>query len=219
MDAEPDRQHLRVATFVVPRTWHEIDRSLRACEPAYVAQAGTVMTRLGRRGSGPTEERVLASVWTSRRAHDQATDMIELMSASGAGPMSLAWDRIDQLPVRIHEVFERDRPMTILRVFHGRTHPGELEVYLEEARAGTMLDGASPDGPGALICASDDDATFVTVSLWPDWSAIEACTGGDIQRPLATRNATRIAQGAPTHYEIIPTVASGRDGDPPAGPG
>ena len=113
--------------------------------------------------------------------------------------------QVDVMPVRIHEVFERDRPMTILRVFRGRTHPGELEAYLEEARAGTLADGARPDGPGALVCASDGETTFLTVSLWPDWSAIEACTGGNIQQPLATRNAARIEHGGPTHFELVPT--------------
>jgi len=93
--------------------------------------------------------------------------------------------------------------MTILRVYRGWTRPGELEAYLAEAAAGTRLDGERPDGPGAFICASDGEARFVTVSVWPDWSAIEACTGGDIGRPLSTRNAARIEQGAPTHYELV----------------
>jgi hypothetical protein len=54
-----------------------------------------------------------------------------------------------------------------------------------------------------LVCGTDGEAAFVTVSLWPDWSAIEASTGGNIQQPLTTRNAARIAEGAPTHYELV----------------
>jgi len=203
MDAEQDRYHLRVATLTAPETWHLLDPTLRACVPAYAAQAGNVMTWLGRSGPGPTGERVLASVWSSRQAHDAATDIVELVDAHGG--LSVISNRIDVLPVRLYEVFERDRPMTILRVFRGRTYPGQLDVYLEEAHAGTRVDGARPDGPGSVVCGADGEARFVTVSLWPDWSAIEACTGGNIQRPLTTRNAARIEQGAPTHFEIVPS--------------
>ena len=209
MDAEQDRHHLRVATFTAPATWHVLDPTLRACVPAYAAQAGNIITWVGRSGPGPTEERVLASVWASRRAHDEATDIVELVAAHGSGGMAITSNRIDVLPVRLNEVFERDRPMTILRVFRGRTYPGQLEAYLEEARAGTRIDGRRPDGPGGLVCGSDGEATFITVSLWPDWSAIEACTGGNIQRPLTTRNAARIEQGAPTHFEIVPSIEAG----------
>jgi hypothetical protein len=205
MDAEQDRPLLRVATLTVPDTWHELDRTLRACMPVYAAQDGNTVTWLGRRGPTPIEERVVASVWSSRQALDQATDIVELLRAHGTGATTVVSSRIDVLPVRLHEVFERDRPMAILRVFRGRTRPGELEAYLDEARAGTHLDGARADGPGALVCGSDGQATFVTVSLWPDWSAIEACTGGNIQRPLATRNAARIEEGSPTHFEIVPS--------------
>ncbi|MET0771804.1 MAG: hypothetical protein ABWZ82_01865 [Candidatus Limnocylindrales bacterium] len=209
MDAEQDRHHLRVATFTAPETWHVLDQTLRGCVPAYAAQAGNIIAWLGRSGPGPTGARVLASVWSSRRAHDEATDIVELVAARGG--VSVISDRIDVLPVRLYEVFERDRPMTILRVFRGHTYPGQLEVYLEEARAGTRIDGTRPDGPGSLVCGADGQAAFVTVSLWPDWSAIEACTGGNIQRPLTTRNAARIEQGAPTHFEIVPAIEPALD--------
>ena len=204
MGAEEDGHHLRVVTFSLPETWQDLDRTLRAAVPVYAAQTGNVGTWVGRRGPRPAEERVLASVWSSRQAHDEATDIVDLVMAHGGMATTVHASRIDVLPVRLFEVFEREPPMTILRVFRGRTHPGQLEQYIEEARAGTRLDGARPDGPGMLVCGTDGEARFVTVSLWPDWSAIEACTGGNIQRPLSTRNAARIADGAPTHYEIVP---------------
>jgi hypothetical protein len=211
MDAEQDRRHLRVATLTAPETWQVLDQALRAGVPAYAAQAGNLGTWLGRGGPGPSDERVLASVWSAKWAHDAATDIVELVAAQGSGALTITTGRIDVLPVRSYEVFERDRPMTILRVFRGRTFPGQLDAYLEEARAGIRLDGARADGPGMVVSASDAQARFVTVSLWPDWSAIEACTGGNIQRPLVTRNAARIEQGAPTHYEVMSPVAAERD--------
>jgi hypothetical protein len=202
---ERDPVVMRLALFGAQESWHELDRVLRSTMPVYAGQAGSLATWLGRRGAGPAEERVVASVWSSMRALDQATDIVELVTAHGPAGTTMTPTHVEVIPVRIRETFERDRPMTILRLYQGRTRPGELELYLEEARAGTRLDGARPDGPGTLVCASDGEARFVTVSLWPDWAAIEACTGGDIQRPLATRNATRIEDGAPSHYELVPT--------------
>lgn len=203
MGAAEEDHHLRVVTLSVPETWHELDRTLRGSLPVYRAQGGNVQTWLGRRGPAPADERVIASVWSSRQAHDEATDILDLVTAHGGQATTVHASRIDVLPVRLFEVFERDSPMTILRVFRGRTHAGQLEQYIEEARAGTRLDGARPDGPGMVVCGTDADATFLTVSLWPDWAAIEACTGGNIQQPLTTRNAARIAQGSPTHYELV----------------
>ncbi len=107
------------------------------------------------------------------------------------------------LPVRIFEVFERAAPMTILRVFRGQVRVGQLEEYLAEAHIGTLADGRRPEGPGALVCATDATGGFVTASTWPDWPSIAACTGGDIRRPLTTRNAGRLVSGAPSHYELV----------------
>jgi hypothetical protein len=66
------------------------------------------------------------------------------------------------------------------------------------------LDGQRPDGPGGLVCGIHGEDGFVTLSVWPDWSCIEACTGGDVRHPLTTRNAARLADGGPTHDEIVP---------------
>jgi hypothetical protein len=43
----------------------------------------------------------------------------------------------------------------------------------------------------------------VTLSVWESWSAIEAATGGDVRRPMATRHPERIIAWEATHLEII----------------
>jgi hypothetical protein len=45
---------------------------------------------------------------------------------------------------------------------------------------------------------------FITVSLWPSWSAIEVATGGDIHRPIVTRDPRRIVGMDVEHYEVVP---------------
>jgi hypothetical protein len=59
-------------------------------------------------------------------------------------------------------------------------------------------------GPLALHLAigpGDDD--FVTMSVWESWAALETATGGDVQRPVATRHPERIERWDAAHFEII----------------
>ncbi len=199
-----DRPCLRVVTFSTQGTWHDVDATLRAWRVAYAAEPGNLATWLGRRGAGPTEERVVAAIWSPGHAPRPEMDIAERVVREVPAGARIEGIRSEALPVRIHETFTRDAPMAILRVYRGCTRPGELDAYLQEAHAGTRLDGQRADGPGTVVCGTEGDTGFVTVSLWPDWTAIEACTGGDIRRPLATRNAARIESGAPTHYELVP---------------
>jgi hypothetical protein len=194
---------LRVTTIGPGETDHELDAALRAIGPATGVLPGNLGVWLGRRSVSSLGERVLVSVWSSRQAHDRALAIARDVLLGQPPVASIAGQKTDVLPVEIEASFPRDRPMTILRVFRGRTYPGQRATYLTEAAAGVLIDGERPDGPGALICGLDGDDGFVTVSLWPDWAAIEACTGGDMRRPLLTRNAARIEHGAPTHYELV----------------
>jgi hypothetical protein len=41
------------------------------------------------------------------------------------------------------------------------------------------------------------------VSVWESWSALEAATGGDIRRPIATRHPERIERWDAAHFEVI----------------
>ena len=47
---------------------------------------------------------------------------------------------------------------------------------------------------------------FVTLSLWRSWDAIETATGGDVHRPIVTRDPRRIIGMDVIHYEVIPEV-------------
>jgi hypothetical protein len=160
---------------------------------------------VGRRGPDELGPRLIASVWSSRTA------MIAAVGEHFEPPtfhpeyLEATADRLLEVnPLAVSLRFERAAPARIMRALRGRIRPGEREAYVEEARAGTLADVEAGRGPIALHLAigpSDDD--FLTVSIWESWSDIEAATGGDIERPIATRHPERIVDWDASHFEII----------------
>jgi hypothetical protein len=98
----------------------------------------------------------------------------------------------------------------ILRIFRGRTIPGELDTYVEHARQGTMADALADHGPEALFLARVPPDQFVTVSAWSTWEDIAASTGGNLRQPIGTRYSELLAGGAAAFFEIVPNTPSGR---------
>ena len=86
----------------------------------------------------------------------------------------------------------------------GSPAPGQLDGYLDEARAGTLADRAIGEGPLALYLAVDPPDRFVTLSLWGGWSHVEAATGADHEHVDRTRHAERLVTWTAEHYEVIP---------------
>jgi hypothetical protein len=117
----------------------------------------------------------------------------------------------------------------VLRFVTGQVRPDELDTYVAEAHEGTIADAAAGRGPVALYLAPDPSNAFRTLSVWIDWDTLQAATGGDVNRPIATRHAERLLDWEADHYEILPgLVEPGRrpssdvvsaDPDPPDAPG
>ena len=160
---------------------------------------------LGRRGPDELGPRLIASIWSSRSA------MIPAVGEHFDPPIfhpeyldSTADRVLEILPLAVSLRFERPEQARIMRALHGRIRPGERDAYIEEARIGTLADDAAGRGPIALHLATgpgDDD--FVTVSIWEKWSHIEAATGGDVERPIATQHPERIIDWDASHFELI----------------
>lgn len=165
--------------------------------PALAAMAGLRGAWAGRRGIQPAAERVLATAWDAEADGRPAADLLCRLVGVGASDARIA------APIVLCERFARPSPARVLRIYEGITRAGELDAYLEEARAGILVDGASPDGPHSVCMGVVGSDRFVTVSTWTDWECLARCTGGDIQRPLATRNAARLIGGGPTHLELL----------------
>lgn len=82
-----------------------------------------------------------------------------------------------------------------------------MDAYIDEAHAGTIADERANEGLIALYLGTTGRVTFITVSAWTGWAAIEGATGGDIRRPLATKNSERLVTFDGAHYEILPNVS------------
>lgn len=194
---------LRLTTFQPAEAWHDLDSRLRELMPGFATQAGLDSVWVGRRGPGDRDDRVIVSVWASCREQAAAVTIPEMLEAAGPSGPAIIGARTELMPIHFRLRFTRDRPMRIVRVFRGITHPGELEPYLEEVREGATMDGVRLEGPGALLSALDGAGGFVTASLWPDWPSIELATGGDVRHPLVTRGSARLISGEPAHFEAI----------------
>jgi len=166
---------------------------------------GLIDVYVGRHGSGTLGDRIVGSIWAS---HDA---MVAGLGDSLARPVfhpERIGDTTDQA-LDVHELafgfrFEVSTPATILRLFHGGVRPGELSAYVEEARAGTIADDEAGRGPNAIYLAPIEPDRFVTMSLWPSWDAVQTATGGDVHRPIVTKDPRRITDMDVIHYEVIP---------------
>jgi hypothetical protein len=169
--------------------------------PAVLKLAGIMDARVGRRfGPAEVDERVIAMMWGSYEAMDAAgehSSLAQVEHDSGS--------RVEILPLAVHLRFQRpDDPARILRIFRGQVRPGELDLYVEDARRGASADGATDHGPSAFFLSPLPPDHFVSLSLWGDWSEIELSTGGNVRRPMATHHAERIIAGHAAHFEILP---------------
>jgi hypothetical protein len=154
---------------------------------------------VGRNDPTARNERVVATVWDDADPPG-ATDLVARL-LGGLPKSHTLQQQVARITIDVS--FAREASATILRVYKGQTVPGMLERYIEDARTGTIADGADPMGPLAVVSGVAGPDSFLTISTWSSWSCIEACTGGDIRRPLVTRNAAWIASGGPVHYEIL----------------
>jgi len=203
----PDGAVLRLFRF---RPAHgEFDRILRTeMLPDLRKFPGLIDVHVGRHGSSELGDRIVASVWRDRDAMVRA--MGESLPTSTFHPehMSETTDQVLEVHALAFAIrFAPPSAATILRVFRGSVRPGELEPYIEESRAGTIADTAAGRGPNAIYLAPVEADRFVTVSLWRSWDAIEAATGGDVHRPIVTKDPRRIIGMDVIHYEVIPEVA------------
>jgi hypothetical protein len=193
---------LRIVRFRPRRI--EVDDAMRhQLAPALRAQVGLTDVIAGRQGPDELGPRVVVSIW----AGESASDLPDRTAALDDVAASLDVTDVvsDRLVIRVEFHDPRDRSARLLRVFRGEVRSGELDRYVDEAEAGTRADAASGRGPIALFLGIEASAPdrFVTVSTWPDWTTVEAATGGDIRRPIATRHPERLVSADATHFEVI----------------
>ncbi len=203
MDRQDSTQILRIFRCRPLRgAFDEILRDILV--PQLRLRAGVSDVYVGRQGPDDLGSRLIASVWSSHVA------MVEAMGtdieASKFFPEHLAATadhQLDVLPLRIALRFAATDQPRILRLAEGTVAEGELPAYIRETRTGAEQDATSRGGPLVLYLAERRPAAFVTLSTWRSWSDIEAATGADTSRPVATQRADRLVAFQATHYEVV----------------
>lgn len=180
------------------------DGALRAALPALRASVGLLDVAVGRHGPDELGPRIVASVWASTDAIDAAVRS-QPGSAALMAPPDAMDAQVESLALDVAFRAEPPRMPRVVRAFVGQVRPGTLATYVDAARAGTLVDDAAGRGPCALYLArlTSGPDRFMTISTWSDWAAIEAATGGDIRRPVATRHPERLVAWEATHFESL----------------
>jgi heme-degrading monooxygenase HmoA len=192
---------LRLFRFRPVGSGSAFDAAFREPFRRFCASPGIVRAYAGRHGAGDAGERVVVSIWDTDEA--------------GAGPFEIealegVEDRqVEALSVRVAAPLATgDDSTAILRVFRGATRPGQLDAYADDVRDGVAADLAAGHGPLALFLGVGGPDSFVTVSAWRDWDAIQAATGADVRRPVSTRHTSRLLSGSVQHYEVLPEASA-----------
>ena len=172
--------------------------------PDLVATPAVDEVLAGRRDHPVPGQRVVVSIWRDLPA--MTAVMGDRIEASEFHPELL--DESADREILVGELAFGDRVAsgerpTVLRIVQGTVRAGELGAYTAEAQAGTVADRAAGSGPQALYLGVTGPDSFVTVSLWPDWATVQAATGGNLNRPIATRHAERLVAWTAGHYEIV----------------
>ena len=204
----PHPRYLRVVSFRPGVSESAFDAGLRdTVLPRMLDDDRVVDVWVGRRGSRDDRARVLASTWID----DPETPLgapIDVAGLRALGGHDVIVDGVEQAPLLIHASFERPEPTRVLRLFHGRVRPGELDAYIEVARAEVLADVEANDGLIGFALGARPPDSFTTVSVWTGWPAIEAATGGNTRTPFVTRNSELLAEFTVAHFEVLPDAGN-----------
>ena len=200
----PQARVMRIVSFRPGDAESAADAALRDdVLPRLVDLDSIVDVWVGRHGSRDDRARALASTWATDPA-DGPDGPADVAALRALGERLAVVTAVEELPIAVHARFDRAEPMRILRVFHGQVRPGELDAYVEAARAGMLADAAVDEGLIAFVLGTSPPDRVTTISAWTSWSKIEAATGGNIHQPFATRNADRLASFTVSHFEVLP---------------
>ncbi len=172
--------------------------------PDLARRPGVSAVYAGRQGPDETGTRVVVSVWASLALMEAA--MGPDVEASRFHPEYLpeTVDRaLEVVPVELALLFREAAGPSILRFARGRVQPGGLAAYVDDVRRGTQSDVAAGIGPGALYLGRLAGDAFLTLSIWRAWAEIEAATGADLDRPIATQRSDALIEFEASHYESI----------------
>lgn len=196
-------QTVRLAILRDPAPMSQIDTSIRRRGlAALAALPGVVEAYAGRHGPDQNGERVIATVWAP--GSETSANQRECLEIDLAG-LASSVERVstEVLPLRLTLRFPSEAAPQVLRIFRGEIRDGRVDEYLDAARAGADRDALLGEGPLAVYLAMTGELSFLTVSIWSGWSAIQDRTGSDVHHPVSTQHRELLKAGSAFHYEIL----------------
>lgn len=186
-----------------------VDTRLRdALVPDLLCRPGIRGVFAGRMGPDDDGPRLLATLWATLDAIAPGTPGGQGSTAADPEQLADVTDReVDTLELAIAMAPLRPADIGILRLVRGEARAGALDEYVRQALDGTIADRERGVGPQALYLATDGSSRFATLSLWDEWSHVEAATGSDVTDADRTRHAELLAQWTAEHYEVVPGIA------------
>ena len=178
--------------------------------PGMRSQSGLLALFAGRKGPDEVGARVVASLWSSVEALDAAHDAAV---ADGPGsPLAETADPIVEiLPVLMWRSADEPLAAGILRVARGRLKETDLPSFAEVVTRESSRLEAGGRAPSDLIMAASARDSFVMLTTWVDWSAIEEATGASISEPLRTKRLAALEIFEADHFELLTELASSDD--------
>ena len=200
---------LRLLEFRPDAQTEVTDRYIREqLEPSLLSSPELRFLFSGRSRDDHGEIRQVVSIWDGGSADEHALAS-RIRHAFECERSELVKSRhISVLPISFFKTTDLAEA-TILRVFRGRTHDDALDLYVEEARARSQVQGAENRRARAVFMATRQPDEVMAISIWPDWETVSEATGGNLQTPIATRNPERLKSWEASHYEIIPMTVAG----------
>lgn len=171
---------------------------------------GMTTVHVGRQGPGEDGERLIASIWSSLESMLAAMGPDIESSTFHPEHLSATIDRsLQVLPLSVARRFPGETRAGVIRLAKGAIGSGDLAAYIDDVDRGAAADRARGVGPLALYVAAEAAGRFTTLSTWLDWAAIEAATGADVRRPVATQRGDRLLEFEATHFEVVPDIVAG----------
>jgi hypothetical protein len=175
--------------------------------PSIRRSGGAIGVFAGRQGPAELGARLIVSLWSSRRAAEEAEPAEEPTGLIG-GPLTETTDlQLQVLPVPYWRLARPPLTSGVIRLATCRlaaldvaSYTAALSAYLAPMRT----EGADP--ADVVMAAVGEDA-FVVLSTWRDWDAIEAGTGASISEPVGTRRLAELSAIGVDHFELLTDIA------------
>jgi hypothetical protein len=175
--------------------------------PRTRARSGNVAVFAGRQGPDEIGARLLASLWIPAASSNGPGAPAAAGSEADAGAEDAldgtAGQSTEVMPVVLLRLAAAPLATGILRVARGHLRDLDVASYAQDVSRDITGIQALSAGPSDLVMATPGEGSFVMLTTWRDWSAIEAATGASISEPLRTKQLPALESFEADHFELL----------------